>query len=97
MNRPGAAAAAVTTALVVAVAAAPPASAAAAGRAKTDAVCAPSAPLYESPGGLQIGVVAGGRTVFVLKRTASGKWVRVRTTIGARGWVRARQLCDEGA
>jgi len=95
VNRPGVAAA-VTTALVAAVAVAPPASAAPK-RAKADEVCAPSAPLYESPGGLQIGVVAGGRTVFVLKRTASGSWVRVRTTIGARGWVKARLLCDEGA
>ncbi|MDA0137939.1 SH3 domain-containing protein [Solirubrobacter deserti] len=82
------------TALVLAAGAitAPAASA-----GSTDRVCAPRANLYESPGGLQIGVIAEGRTVIILRRAASGRWVRVRTNIGARGWVKSRLLCDEGA
>ena len=95
MKRPGLAST-VATVLVTAVTVGLPASAPAAKRDRTDEVCAPQALLYESPDGLRIGVVAGGKSVFVIKRSASGKWVRVKTTIGARGWVKAKLLCDEG-
>ncbi len=78
---------------VTALAGSDPASAAA--RPYGDRVCAPRANLYESPGGLQIGVIAGGRPVVVLGRTHNGRWARVRTTIRARGWVRSGTLCGE--
>jgi hypothetical protein len=66
-----------------------------AAKARGDRICAPRATLYEAPSGIPIGVVTGGSSVLVLKRTANKRWTRVRTAITARGWVRTSTLCGE--
>ena len=56
-------------------------------------VCAAQATLYDTPGGLVVGVLVRGDEVRVLRRTRSRTWVRVRSEIDLRGWMRARSLC----
>jgi hypothetical protein len=74
----------------LAAATALPAPAHASGRGE---VCVASATLYDTPGGLVVGVLVRGDGVRVLRRSRGRTWVRVRSDIDLRGWMRARALC----
>lgn len=67
-----------------------PAPAHAAGRGE---VCVAQATLYDTPGGLVVGVLVRGDHVRILRRSRGRTWVRVRSEIDIRGWMRARVLC----
>ncbi len=56
-------------------------------------VCFAQATLYDTPGGLVVGVLVRGDRVRVLRRSRGRSWVRVRSEIDLRGWMRARALC----
>jgi hypothetical protein len=66
----------------------PPAAGERAGR-----ICVESAYVYESPGRLFSGTVYRGQPVNVGRRSASGRWVRITSDIGANGWLSAAALC----
>lgn len=68
-----------------------PASAAPPARAE---VCAARAPVYDTPGGLAVGFLPRGTRVAVVRRSGSGRWVRVRSRHPIVGWTPARTLCD---
>ncbi len=57
-------------------------------------VCASEAALREAPGGIVVGYLRRPERVLVLRRSADGAWVRVRTTTRRRGWLRGAVLCD---
>jgi hypothetical protein len=57
-------------------------------------VCASRAVLYDTPGGLVVGVLARGTDVVVLRRSANRRWVRVRTARAITGWTPRKALCD---
>jgi hypothetical protein len=57
------------------------------------AVCATRATLYETPSGIPVGEVTRADRVIVLRWAKGHAWVRVRTTFGPRGWMRAKHLC----
>ena len=57
-------------------------------------VCRGSTPVFDTPGGIAIGILARGDKVTVLTHAARDpQWVLVRGPIGIRGWVRQRALC----
>lgn len=57
-------------------------------------VCRGSTPVFDTPGGIVIGILARGDQVTVLMHAAGRpQWVLVRGPIGIRGWVRQRALC----
>jgi hypothetical protein len=57
-------------------------------------VCRGSTPVFDTPGGIAIGILARGDQVTVLTHAAGRpQWVLVRGPIGIRGWVRQRALC----
>jgi hypothetical protein len=58
-------------------------------------VCFAQATLYDTPGGLVVGVLVRGDRVRVLKRTKGRTWVRVVSAHELRGWLRARTLSPE--
>ena len=78
--------------LVAAVAAAGT-GAAPADAAGREIVCYAQAKLYDTPNGLVVGVVVRGDRVLILRRSRGRVWVRVRSEIDVRGWLRARALC----
>ena len=84
-----------TAAALVAAAAAwsgaAPASAAPLPRAE---ICASRATLYDTPGGMAVGVLGRGTRVVVVRRSANRRWVRVRSSHPITGWTPARVLCD---
>ena len=55
-------------------------------------VCVAHATLYDTPGGLVVGVLVRGDRVRILRRSSGRTWVRVRSAIDLRGWMRARAL-----
>ncbi|HET6508028.1 MAG TPA: hypothetical protein VFG42_14655 [Baekduia sp.] len=57
------------------------------------AVCVSRATLYETPNGIPVGEVTRDDRVIPLRWASGRVWVRVRTTFGPRGWMRARHLC----
>jgi SH3-like domain-containing protein len=47
--------------------------------------------LRPAPGGAVVGSIGRGEPLGVLRRRAG--WRQVETQFGARGWVKARDLC----
>lgn len=91
MTSPARTAAACVAAAAALWSAAAPARAAALPRAE---VCAARAPIYDTPGGMVVGVLARGTRVAVVRRAAGRRWVRVRSQHPITGWTPARMLCD---
>jgi hypothetical protein len=56
-------------------------------------VCARQAYYFRSPGKLFVGTVFRDQRVAVQRRSASGRWVRIATDVGGRGWLSADALC----
>lgn len=84
-----------STAAVLATAAAAwtgaaPASAAPLPRAE---ICVARATVYDTPGGMAIGVLARGTRVVIVKRASGRRWARVRSPHPITGWTPARVLC----
>ena len=77
-------------AAAAAVGGAAPASAAPLPRAE---ICTTRATLYDTPGGMAVGVLARGTRVTIVRRSASRRWVRVRSSHPITGWTPARVLC----
>jgi hypothetical protein len=56
--------------------------------------CHGPTPVFDTPGGIVIGILARGDQVRVLVHAAGyAQWVLVDGPIGIRGWVRERALC----
>ena len=81
----------IAVAVIAAAAGAAPAGAAPLPRAE---VCASRAPVYDTPGGLVVGVLARGTRVVVVRRASGRRWIRVRSSHPITGWTPARVLCD---
>jgi hypothetical protein len=61
-------------------------------------VCVARATLVASPSrGIPVATLLRGEQVLVLGRGEDRAWVRVKTTFGPRGWLRAGQICRPGA
>jgi hypothetical protein len=56
-------------------------------------VCVGSDYLYIKPGRLVVGTVFRDQPLAILRRSASGRWVRVISDIHSTGWLRASSLC----
>jgi hypothetical protein len=57
-------------------------------------VCRESTPVFDTPGGIVIGILARGDRVTVLMHAANRpQWVLARGPIDIRGWIRQRALC----
>jgi hypothetical protein len=78
-------------AAAAAVSGAAPASAAPLPRAE---ICVARATVYDTPGGMAVGVLARGTNIVVVRRGANRRWVRVRSAHPITGWTRAKALCD---
>jgi hypothetical protein len=55
-------------------------------------VCADRAYLYETPSQFVVGTVFRGQPVVIKKRDRSGRWLRVVTDAGVRGWLRSKAV-----
>jgi hypothetical protein len=100
MSAPRAAVAAAAAAVFAACVAAPPAQAAGSTPVTQGAavqmrrVCRGPASVFDTPGGIVIGILAPWDQVGVLMHAAGRPgWVLVRGPIGIRGWMRERALC----
>lgn len=57
-------------------------------------VCHRPAAVFDTPGGIVIGILAPADQVRVLMHAAGRpQWVMVRGPIGIRGWMREQTLC----
>jgi RNA polymerase sigma factor (sigma-70 family) len=55
-------------------------------------VCADRAYLFETPGKFVVGTVFRGQPVTIKVKDKSGKWTRVTTDAGVKGWVRTKVI-----
>jgi hypothetical protein len=85
------AAAIVTCAVIVAG----PASRADAGqRIVVRRVCRAPARVFDTPGGIVVGILARRQQVRVLRHSVDDRhWLRVTATLGISGWMSDRALC----
>ena len=57
-------------------------------------VCRSPAPVFNTPGGIVIAILArGDRVTLLLHAADSSPWVLVRGPIGIRGWIEDEVLC----
>ena len=75
--------------LLIAVGAGPPPDA----QGATGRVCAVRTMLRVRPDGLVIGVLSRGSWVTILASARHRQWVKVRSPLPARGWIRSGALC----